>query len=42
MSDSLLSNVAGFAAFGFGVRTFQLGLLKRPMFSSEAPSTRDI
>ncbi|EJT48019.1 hypothetical protein A1Q1_02935 [Trichosporon asahii var. asahii CBS 2479] len=35
MSDSLLSNVAGFAAFGFGVRTFQLGLLKRPIFSSE-------
>lgn len=35
MSDSLLGNVAGFAAFGFGARTFQLGIQKRPIFSSE-------
>ncbi|RXK41073.1 hypothetical protein M231_01704 [Tremella mesenterica] len=32
---SLLSSVAGFAAFGFGARCFQLGLQKRYMF--EAP-----
>lgn len=29
---SLLSNVLGFSAFGFGARCFQLGLQKRGMF----------
>ncbi|KAL7420900.1 hypothetical protein Q5752_004854 [Cryptotrichosporon argae] len=32
---SLLANIAGFSAFGFGVRCFQLGLQKRQIF--EAP-----
>ncbi|GFZ51347.1 hypothetical protein JCM24511_09107 [Saitozyma sp. JCM 24511] len=32
---SLLANVLGFSAFGFGARCFQLGLQKRNMF--EAP-----
>ncbi|RSH81041.1 uncharacterized protein EHS24_008475 [Apiotrichum porosum] len=30
---TLLSTVAGFSAFGFGVRCFQLGLQKRNIFS---------
>jgi hypothetical protein len=29
---SLLANVLGFSAFGFGARCFQLGLQKRGMF----------
>lgn len=30
---SLLANVVGFGAFGFGVRCFQLGLQKQNMFT---------
>ncbi|KAI9633409.1 uncharacterized protein MKK02DRAFT_39030 [Dioszegia hungarica] len=30
---SLLANVLGFSAFGFGVRCFQLGLQKEGMFT---------
>jgi hypothetical protein len=32
---SLLANILGFSAFGFGARVFQLGLQKRPIFSGE-------
>ncbi|CAO3662279.1 unnamed protein product [Rhizopus microsporus] len=32
---SLISSVSGFAAFGVLVRTYALGLQKRPIFSSD-------
>jgi hypothetical protein len=32
---SLIGSVSGFAAFGVLVRTYALGLQKRPVFSSE-------
>ncbi|CAO3702440.1 unnamed protein product [Rhizopus stolonifer] len=32
---SLISSVSGFAAFGVLVRTYALGLQKRPLFSSD-------
>lgn len=32
---SLLANVIGFSAFGFGARVFQLGLQKRGLWESE-------
>ncbi len=34
---SLLANILGFSAFGFGARCFQLGLQKRNIFARACP-----
>jgi hypothetical protein len=38
---SLLGNIIGFGAFGFGARCFQLGLQKRNMFDGELRVSRE-
>jgi hypothetical protein len=35
---SLLANILGFSAFGFGARCFQLGLQKRNIFARACPT----